>query len=471
MQKQAPSIRAIAVMVLFVISVFAILLYIWKAFGGVTPLAANQYLVHADFDEANQLADTADVRISGVTVGKVIALKRYIGKTRATIELQPKYAPLPADSRAILRSKTLLGETYVALTPGSRNGPKIREGGPLADRNVASQIELDEILRAFDPSTRRALRRWTTQMAVSLHGRAEDLSDVLGNLAPTAQGGADLLSILDSQHAAVRRLIGDTGRVFATVGGRAGDVQTLISSGNRLFAATARRNRALSDTIRALPPFLAQTRSTLRTAQAAAGEAAPVIDALEPVARLLAPALTDTSALAPDAERLFRRADPVITSSATALPAATRLLRQARPLVDALLPVSEDLVPVTAYLHSQQDQLVAAQANVPSVLNGTAPGQGGEAINYLRAITFFSPEGFVGFPHRMRDNRRNPYLFNRGLDDLKPGSQIKSSDCDNAGNAQPVPYPDTPPACVVQGPYPAAFGGGKFPRLTRDAPK
>ena len=37
MQKQAPSLRSIAVMVLFVFSVFAILLYIWKAFGGVTP--------------------------------------------------------------------------------------------------------------------------------------------------------------------------------------------------------------------------------------------------------------------------------------------------------------------------------------------------------------------------------------------------------------------------------------------------
>src|SRR3954447_15811875 len=232
MQKQAPTFTQIATMAVFALSCFGLLLFLWLSFGGTVPLQPKGYRFQADFPSAVQLSQQADVRISGVNVGKVVLLEKRTGKTRATIELQPRYAPLPADSRAILRSKTLLGETYVALTPGSRNGPKIREGGLLADRNVAAQIELDEILRAFDPSTRRALRRWTTQMAVGLHGRAEDLSDVLGNLGPTAQDGTDLLSILDSQHAAVRRLVGDTGRVFGTVGGRAGDVQTLISAGD-----------------------------------------------------------------------------------------------------------------------------------------------------------------------------------------------------------------------------------------------
>src|SRR5205085_2529617 len=155
---------------------------------------------------------------------------------------------LPADSQAILRSKTLLGETYVSLTPGNRNGPKIRDGGLLPDRNVHQQIELDEVLRAFDPPTRKAMHEWLAGMATSLHGRSQDLSAVLGNLAPTAQNSADLLSVLDAQHAAVRHLTSDTGKVFGAIGSRSGDVQALVRAGKRLFATTASRNRALSAT-------------------------------------------------------------------------------------------------------------------------------------------------------------------------------------------------------------------------------
>jgi virulence factor Mce-like protein len=468
MEKQAPTPARLVTMAVFALSCFGLLLFLWISFGGSVPLQPKGYRFQADFPGAVSLSQQADVRISGVTVGKVVKLVRRVGRTRATIQLDEAYAPLPVDSLAMLRSKTLLGETYVALTPGSRSGPKLREGAVLPARNVRRQVELDEILRAFDPPTRRALHSWMAGMDDALRGRAADLSNSLGNLGPAAENGAGVLTILDSQHAAVRRLIGDTGRVFSAVGGRSGDVQALISAGDRLFATTARRQRGLSATIRALPPFMARTRSTLRSAQAVAGEADPVLRALEPVAPLVRPALTDTAALAPDAEQLFRRTDPVITLSRTALPAATRLLGQARPLVQALLPVAQDLVPVVRYLYTQRDQVAAAQSNTPAVLNGSAPGQGGEAIRYLRAITYFSPEGFVGFSKRFASNRRNAYLRNRGLEDLRPGSAIKTSDCNNLRNPQPVSTPDPPPPCAVQAP--SEFGGGQFPHLTRDAP-
>jgi virulence factor Mce-like protein len=467
MEKQAPTPLRLVTMALFALSCFGLLLFLWISFGGTVPLQPKGYRFQADFPQAVSLSEQADVRISGVTVGKVVKLAPHIGRTRATMQLDEQYAPLPADSQALLRSKTLLGETYVALTPGTRNGPKIPEDGLLPQRNVKRQVELDEILRAFDKPTREKLHQWMARMDVALAGRSEDLSDSLGNLGPTADGGADVLTILDSQHAAVRHLIGDTGQVFSAIGSRAGDVQSLITAGNRLFATTARRERGLSDTIRALPPFMARTRTTLRSAQAVAGEAAPVIRALEPVAPLVKPALTDTAALAPDAEQLFKRADPVITLSQSALPAASKLLGQARPLVQALLPVSQDLVPIVRYLYSQRDQAVASMINVPAVLNGTSPGQNGDLQHYLRAVAYAAPENIIGFPKRFASNRRNPYLRDRGLDDLK--TVIKTSDCDNLGNPQPIGTPSPPPPCVVQ-PRDSAWGGGYFPHLTRDAP-
>jgi phospholipid/cholesterol/gamma-HCH transport system substrate-binding protein len=470
MEKQAPTPARLLTMTVFALSCFGLLLFLWISFGGNVPLQPKGYRFSADFPQAVSLSLQADVRISGVNVGKVVVLDRGTGRTRATMELDPKYVPLPADSKAMLRSKTLLGETYVALSPGNRNGPKITDGGHLPSRNVRAQIELDEVLRAFDRPTRTALHQWISRMDRAFAGRSTDLNDALGNLGPTAESGADVLTVLDSQSAAVRHLIGDTGKVFGAIGSREGDVQGLIRAGDKLFAATGARNRELSQTIAALPPLLEQSRRTLRTAQAAAGEAAPVIREFRSVAPLVKPTLTDASALAPDAERLFRRTDPVITQSRTGLPAATKLLKDARPLVDALLPVALDLPPVVRYLYSMRDQVLAAQANTAAVLNAVAPSQGGDPLHYLRAITYFSPEGFVGFPQRFASNRRNPYLKNRGLDDLKPGSAIKTSDCNNLKNPQPIPSPEPPPPCNPQGPYGAEWGGGAFPHLTREAP-
>lgn len=120
MNKRPPSVAEITVMVVFALSCFGLLTYIWKAFGGPSPLAPEGYRITIDFDEATQLSDTADVRISGITVGRVRKSQLGGDRTRVEVEIEEKYAPLPNDTRAIVRLKTLLGESYVELTPATR---------------------------------------------------------------------------------------------------------------------------------------------------------------------------------------------------------------------------------------------------------------------------------------------------------------------------------------------------------------
>ena len=138
MQKIAPSKGRLAVMTLFAFSCFAIVLFLWKSFGGPSPLAAKPYVLHADFPEATQLALDADVRISGVKVGRVRDTELHGDRTRATLYVDSRYAPLPRDTQAILRQKTLLGETYVELTPGDRRSGALPDGGLLPRNAVAA---------------------------------------------------------------------------------------------------------------------------------------------------------------------------------------------------------------------------------------------------------------------------------------------------------------------------------------------
>src|SRR2546423_8506486 len=113
METRAPTRARIGLMALFALSCFGLLLYLWSSFGGPTPLKPRGYRFAVSFAEATQLAPQAEVRISGVPVGRVVSTEPHNGLTRTVVELKSQYAPLPRDSRAMLRIKTMLGETYV----------------------------------------------------------------------------------------------------------------------------------------------------------------------------------------------------------------------------------------------------------------------------------------------------------------------------------------------------------------------
>src|SRR5688500_9532125 len=132
METRPPTAIRILIAVGFAISCFALALFLWVAFGGPVPLASAGYRVQIPFDEATQLAQESDVRVSGVSVGKVKAIElNEDGQAEATVEIDAAFAPIPSDSRATLRQKSLLGETYVELTPGSEEAEPLEEDGYL----------------------------------------------------------------------------------------------------------------------------------------------------------------------------------------------------------------------------------------------------------------------------------------------------------------------------------------------------
>src|SRR4051812_27206257 len=187
MSKRAPSTTQLLVITGFALSCFGILLFLWVTFGGPTPFRAKTYEVLVPFNEATQLAEQSDVRISGVNVGKVqkIELSPNGKQALATTAIDARYAPLPESTRAILRTKTLLGETYIELTPGSRQGPELEDGGTLPEANIAESVQLDEIFRTFNAQTRAAFQEWMQEAAVAINGQGENFSYAIGGPEPT----------------------------------------------------------------------------------------------------------------------------------------------------------------------------------------------------------------------------------------------------------------------------------------------
>ncbi len=149
-------------MALFALSCVGLLLFLWLSFGGTIPFNPQGYRFEVAFPNAQQLAPQSDVRIAGVSVGTVVntQLDPRGNRTLATIQLQNQYAPIHTTARAILREKTILGETYVDLTPGLRGTPWLRDGGTLSRSQVAQAVQLDDVFNALDAPTRTEFQQW-----------------------------------------------------------------------------------------------------------------------------------------------------------------------------------------------------------------------------------------------------------------------------------------------------------------------
>ena len=161
MSKRAPSTTQLLVIAGFALSCFGILLFLWVTFGGPTPFKAKPYEIKVPFNEATQLAEQSDVRISGVNVGKVqnIDLAPNGKQALATVDIDDKYAPLPESTRGrSCAPRPCSARPTSNSRPASRDGPELADGGTLPEANVAESVQLDEIFRTFDPETRAAFQ-------------------------------------------------------------------------------------------------------------------------------------------------------------------------------------------------------------------------------------------------------------------------------------------------------------------------
>ncbi|MDQ6914430.1 MAG: MlaD family protein [Actinomycetota bacterium] len=481
MQKQAPSFGRILTMVLFALSCFGLLLFLWLSFGGPIPLKPQGYRFKVAFPEATQLGLEADVRTAGVTVGKVRQkdLDPHGNRTVATLEIDKRYAPVRTTARAILRQKTLLGETYVELTPGSPGSPTVPEGHFLRNSQVAPTVELDEIFNAFDPQTRAAFREWQQSLAASFQGQGQNISDAFGNLPVFATDATVLTQILDQEAAPLQRLIRDTGGVFQALTQDEGALRGLIVNSEQVFSATASQNESLAQVFQIFPTFLDESKLTLARLRRFAVATDPLIKDLKPVAHDLKPTLRDVRLLAPDLRRTFHQLGPLIDASRTGLPALRDVLTGARPLLAATGPFLGELNPILEWLALYQHQVADFVGAIPVAVGSRVPSATPGAVgHYLRQISPSGAETVGIHKTRLPTNRGNTYNNPLYLAELSTNQNLifPNWDCNNTASKGPQ-GPDfsggpnsTGPACFVEPGL--QFQGtqqGKFPHVNQES--
>ena len=451
-------------MVAFAASCVGLLLFLWISFGGAIPFAPEGYRLKAEFSQAVQLAQESDVRISGVSVGKVVSvsLDRHTGLTKAVFQIDHQYAPRPADTHAVLRQKSLLGETYIELSPGTQNGPKLADGGTIPQTQIAPTVQLDQILSTFDPVTRRAFSTWLQQSGIALTNRGQDFNSAIAQFYPFATNVNAVLGVLNRDSAATRALLRDTGQVFGALAQSPAQLQGFIRNSNAVFTATAARNQALQAAIPALAGFTVATRLTVDRIHRFAIEANPLINELRPAARQLSPTLIATVTLAPELRTLMENLAPLTAASKAGVPAFEKFLTVSVPWLTRLKPYLGNFIPIFNYLNTYRREIAAFFAN------GTATTQASglnitqtKILHYLRISNPVNPETLTNYQRRLNSNRGNPYIAPGASAQLLSGLSVFGSYlC--TGNPQPAVGPTIPAtlAAIVKSVYYTATPGG-----------
>jgi len=131
---------------LFVVGSLACMGYFALRLGSVSLRPVEYYSVEARFTNASGLIAGSEVSVAGVQVGSVASMK--LGEDFSAwvqLKLRKDYK-LPTDTIASIRGHGLLGDKYVALSPGSADD-FLTSGSKLTD--TESAVDLESLLSRF----------------------------------------------------------------------------------------------------------------------------------------------------------------------------------------------------------------------------------------------------------------------------------------------------------------------------------
>jgi phospholipid/cholesterol/gamma-HCH transport system substrate-binding protein len=449
MQKRAPTLANILVIVLFALSCFGLLLFLWESFGGPVPLKPKGYRFTVAFPRTLALAEQSDVRISGVNVGHVIKISYdKDGRAHASIEIASKYAPIPSNMHAILRQKTLLGETYVQLKPEGSGARVLPDGAQLPNAQVEPSVTLDDILATLTPQTRRDFQIWMQSLAEGLGGNGERINSSFATIQPFVEDANRLVTVANSQEGALRASIHNTGVVFDALTAREGQFRGLIANGERTFHALAQSSQEFAQAFRELPAFQRNSETALRSLDRFATDTVPLLDQLRPFEEHLTPLLQAVKPFTPPFDSFLTSLGPLAKAAKTGLPDVKKELDLTVPLLAATSPVLHNFNPFFQYASMYEPELQALFANATAASQTHEKNKnilGGPQQHFLKAMNELTPEGLAVYQQRVGTNRANAYPQPGAFGALASGLSVFSS----ASCADSAPSLSGPPLGTI----------------------
>lgn len=263
-------------------------------------VGGEQHRLHAEFENVSGLRQGDDVRISGVKVGRVEAVEtvEVAGVVRARVTMRVQSEQQISDTtRVTMRYQNLLGQKYLALTPGRKAGTPLRDGATIGLDRTSPGFDLTALLNGFEPLFNVL--------------SPEDINDLATNLIGVLQGESGSVELLLRQTADFTTFLADREQIFdEVVDNLTPVVQNLASNSDEFDTAlTELRSlmRGLNEGSDAFFGALGDVRDDLDATTALVEELRPSVSASIDRIRQLGATI--------------RRGTPVITNALDVLPA------------------------------------------------------------------------------------------------------------------------------------------------------
>lgn len=407
----------------FALACVAVFVYLYTGTGAHLPFTSNRpYLVSFATNNAGNLVTASEVRIAGVSVGKIDKIdNRGAAGAVITLSLDSSATPLHQGATVRVGQRSLVGEGYVDVVDGT--GPELTGGSALPASAVRPSVQLDDVLRSLDPQTRTALSSLSRSLGTGTDGSKQNVSQLLAGLGNLGNQGYSAIDAIAAQSQDLTALSQETATVLNALNGSEGQLGQLVRSAQRITSATSGQADSLRATIRALPGVLGSARQAMPKLRDLANSLGPVASDLKEAAPALTSALNELPATTADLRGMMPSLNDALARTPDTLNRLPAVTADARALVPTLRTTMSNLNPMLGYLQPYGQDLAAFFTNFGAIMNFTDEA----GINYLRlAPALGNEQAPDGVPLRLPTvlSWKNPYPAPGAAAHPGPGGQF-----------------------------------------------
>jgi virulence factor Mce-like protein len=397
----------------------------------------SSYVLKLRLANASGVRPGSQVLLGGVSVGTVykVDFDRRDNFVVADLHLTKDKHKLSIGQgvTASIVAANLLGEKYVALSPGDARHP-LPSGTVLPEAATTIPTDLDTIVDVLDGPTRARLAILLDQAGTAVAGRQSDVRAILAQFPASLQAATKLLNGLVQDNHTLGDVVANTNSFIGRLNASSGDLKQAIDAAAGATTTLALRAAALKEAVigaprtvqnihdaffnvtnavDALTPFLYRTLDS-------APYLSQLLTEVKPFTQAAVPALNRAAAVSPTLTKLADQGTPTIRQAVPTLSALSNLATLAKPLSGWLGLSAPDLIGILpgwdsavawrdGMSHTFQGEIYLDPQIVVGVANhGATPAQRRQNLLDIINPTLLRTLGLVGAYNRAKAEAANP---------------------------------------------------------------
>ena len=361
MDHRVPRVGLVVSIVCAVLGVLTFL-YLNQAFEGPSPtsLISNPYHLEASFKDTEVLQTKQAVLVRGLDVGKVTDVTYDKSSKHATVTFTVDTGAVPVyqDASVFIGERTILGDPYLNLDPGTEPAGAAPSGYEIAGK---PSVNFDQALSFLDARGRAHVKSLlhTLSQAANVPDSGQKLNATVAELSRTVHQLRELTSALKGQERNLAGLVSDSSIVLHELGSREQSLRAIVGAGRATLDALAAHTSSVEQGLAELPGLLSTGAHALRTARPLLRESLPLVNQLNRAAPDLKPILAQLPKLSADTVDVVSHLAGVPTLKKT-----LRIVKVIGPLVPNLEAATRNLVPQLRYIAPRAKAIAAFFANM-----------------------------------------------------------------------------------------------------------